>query len=123
MLCLSVQQPWAWAIVTGIKRVENRVWPTAYRGPLLIHAGKSKSRLGDEGDSLPGLPPYDELPYGAVVGVVELVDCVRPEAVAGLPFAEGPWCFVLAGARELTPVPYSGQQRLFHVPDSVVPEA
>ena len=38
MKALSVRQPWAHLIVTGIKRVENRFWETPYRGPLLIHA-------------------------------------------------------------------------------------
>lgn len=29
---LSIQQPWAWAIAAGHKRVENRSWSTRYRG-------------------------------------------------------------------------------------------
>lgn len=33
MKALSVQQPWAWAIFNG-KPVENRTWPTGYRGQL-----------------------------------------------------------------------------------------
>ncbi len=47
--CLSVQQPWATLLVKAhstlknraIKPVENRDWPSSYRGPLLIHAGKT----------------------------------------------------------------------------------
>lgn len=35
---LSVQQPWAWAIVRGAERVENRRWRTPHRGPVLIRA-------------------------------------------------------------------------------------
>jgi ASCH domain len=38
---LTLQQPWAWAVIYGGKDVENRRWRTAYRGPLLIHAGKN----------------------------------------------------------------------------------
>lgn len=34
MKALSIQQPWAWAIVKRDKRVENRTWPTTYRGRL-----------------------------------------------------------------------------------------
>lgn len=37
---LSVRQPWAFAIARGWKPIENRSWPTDYRGPLLIHASK-----------------------------------------------------------------------------------
>ena len=43
--CLTVQQPWAWCIVHGPKRIENRSWQSHYRGPLLIHAGQSQSRV------------------------------------------------------------------------------
>jgi len=35
---LSGRQPWWWAILHAGKRVENRVWPTKYRGPILLHA-------------------------------------------------------------------------------------
>jgi hypothetical protein len=38
---LTIRQPWAWATIYGGKDVENRRWRTAYRGPLLIHAGKN----------------------------------------------------------------------------------
>lgn len=36
---LSVRQPYAWAIASGRKVVENRSQYTAFRGTLLIHAG------------------------------------------------------------------------------------
>jgi len=38
---LTIRQPWAWATIYGGKDIENRPWRTAYRGPLLIHAGKN----------------------------------------------------------------------------------
>jgi hypothetical protein len=41
---LTVCQPYAEMIACGHKPVENRVWWTFYRGPLLIHAGKSRAR-------------------------------------------------------------------------------
>lgn len=40
MKTLSLLQPWASAIALGLKRVETRSWPTAYRGPIAIHASK-----------------------------------------------------------------------------------
>src|SRR3972149_11819690 len=40
MKALSIIQPWAWLIVHGHKPVENRRWPTSFRGQFLIHAGK-----------------------------------------------------------------------------------
>jgi hypothetical protein len=41
MKALSIQQPWAWAIIHAGKRVENRTWSTRFRGPFFIHAGKT----------------------------------------------------------------------------------
>ena len=45
MKVLSIRQPFAWAIAKGIKTIENRTWTTNYRGPLLIHASKSKADM------------------------------------------------------------------------------
>lgn len=36
---ISIRQPCAWLIVHGWKNIENRLWPTRVRGPVLIHAG------------------------------------------------------------------------------------
>ena len=99
MYALTVCQPWAWAIMVGPKRVENRTWRTNYRGPLAIHAGKSRKWLRDC-DRFPDgtLPPAaTDLTFGAVLGVVELVNVLPytdPE-VATDPWADGPWCWVL----------------------------
>ena len=49
MKALSVCQPWAWAIVHGIKKVENRWRPTRHRGPLVIHASRSRRYLERDG--------------------------------------------------------------------------
>jgi len=121
MKALSVCQPWAWAIVAGIKTIENRWRPTRHRGPLVIHASKSRRYLEEDfSELLPGLPPWDELDYGALVGVVEVVDCVPLAEVEGDPFAIGPWCWLLSGARGIRPVPCKGQVSLFSVPDQLV---
>jgi len=40
MIALSIQQPWAWAIIHGGKDVENRTWPTKFRGRFLVHASR-----------------------------------------------------------------------------------
>jgi hypothetical protein len=129
MKCLSVQQPWAWALIHGTKRVENRTWRTKYRGAVIIHAGVSDARLKGttpadwHGEGLTGLPAFAELPFGAVVGTVRLVDCVPLAEVLGRPFAEGPWCWIVADPAPCVPVPWKGQQMLFDVPASVLTPA
>lgn len=39
---VSVRQPWAWALVNGLKDIENRSWKPEddYRGPVVVHASK-----------------------------------------------------------------------------------
>ncbi len=79
---LTVRQPWAWAIVHSTKRIENRSWSTPYRGPLLIHAGKLRSRreYDDSVDYLrkrigrAWIPAFDEIESGGIVGCAEIVD-------------------------------------------------
>jgi hypothetical protein len=113
MKCLSIQQPWSWAILYAGKTIENRTWPTDYRGPLLIHAGRSRECLGAFG---PGEPPADRLVFGAVLGVVDLLDCVPLHLAPHTPFTEGPWCWVVANPRPLAkPFPCRGMPGLFDV--------
>lgn len=40
MKALSIKQPWAHLIVSGVKDVENRSWKTNYRGRIFVHASK-----------------------------------------------------------------------------------
>lgn len=141
MKAISIQQPWAAAILRLGKTVENRTWATRHRGPLLIHAGKSRrwydsldpaAWLRTFGVPLPGVA---DLPFGAIVGRVDVIACVRlappgsPAAddelarlVAGSRWASGPWCWVLRNPRAAAvPVPYPGTTMLFEVPDASVP--
>jgi len=74
---LSLKQPWAALLVTGRKTIEVRRWPTAYRGPLLIHA----ARVADPREEAwarvpPDLAEAARLERG-VVGAGVLVDCKR----------------------------------------------
>jgi hypothetical protein len=102
MKCPTVKEPWASLIASGAKRVENRSWRTRHRGPLAIHAAKTRTQPGE------------------IIAVVELIDCVAIDEVAGEPYAEGPWCWILRDGRRVKPVPYRGRQKLFDVPESAV---
>lgn len=75
---LSVKQPWATLLACGVKSVEVRTWPTRRRGRLLIHASKVPDPRPDGWAYLttPRLRARAEL-LGGVVGVGELVGCVR----------------------------------------------
>lgn len=60
---LSVKQPYAEYIASGVKGIEVRSKPTKYRGEILICA----SRDGKPSESAPG--------YGCTLAFVELYDC------------------------------------------------
>ena len=116
MKALSVRQPYAWALIAGRKPVEYRTWRTDHRGPLAIHAARSRSYLADPADlaefrrEWPDLPDPDRLVYGAVIGIVNLVDCVPS------PDRRGEWHWRVADPRPLeTPVPCVGNTTLFRV--------
>jgi activating signal cointegrator 1 len=87
---LTLWQPWASLIALGEKRIETRCWATKYRGNLAIHAaaklppnwlGASRLSSGFRLEMADALrcrahqvdQKTRELPYGAVVCIVELV--------------------------------------------------
>lgn len=119
MKALTICQPWAWAIVHGAKRIENRTWPTGYRGELLIHAGRSRAWFQSLGLLFPDgseVPSPSSCLYGAVIGRARLVDCIAASdpRVAGNPWAEGPWCWMLEDVRPLAePIFVAGKQMLW----------
>lgn len=142
MKCLSIRQPWAWAVASGIKGVENRGWETPYRGTILVHASANRSEVSrvifpDEipdtagefvisGAERAGVEPpdLDALAFGAIVGVADLVDCIPYREADTRPdmdhyWAFGPWCWVLANARPVGPRKWPGALKLFDVPDEV----
>lgn len=85
---ISIKQPWAYLICTGIKDVENRTWPTKYRGRVYIHASGTSwawykvcnyltdkmadvfEKMGFNGKWL------RDLHVSAIIGHVDIVDCV-----------------------------------------------
>lgn len=115
MKALTICQPYADMIATGEKAIENRTWPTAYRGLLAIHAGKSRAWLSDEDER-----ERPNMPFGAVVAMANLVACVP---VADVPselreqqpeHVNGPWCWILEDVQRFNPpIPARGAQGLW----------
>jgi hypothetical protein len=117
MKALTICQPYAELIARGEKPIENRTWPTRYRGPIAIHASKSRSWMEPEDDE-----QYPGMAFGAVVAVADLVACLhlgdppgfrwpeRWERLARHEHTNGPWCFVLENVRRIEPVPCRGAQ-------------
>lgn len=48
MKVLSIREPYASLILSGVKKIETRSWKTNYRGELYIHASLGKSSPSPE---------------------------------------------------------------------------
>lgn len=78
MKAFTVYQPYAFAIAAGLKHYETRPRRTSIRGRVAVHAAiGGPDYISVALDSV--LPESMELHYGAVVGTVEIVDCVPVE--------------------------------------------
>jgi hypothetical protein len=85
MKALTLTQPWATAVAMGMKRIETRSWGTSYRGDIAIHAAKGFPKDARSFASLAwhkyGMPVPSHLPLGAIIAVVNLVDCIATDEV------------------------------------------
>lgn len=114
MKALTVRQPWAWLIFHG-KDVENRNWPTFFRGPVAIHAAKGMTRAEYENAKEfvenfdPGLakdmPDMRDLVRGAIIGMVRLHACTGKSYS---PWFQGPYGFMLCDPKPQDPVAARG---------------
>lgn len=136
---LTIHVPFAQLLVMGIKMFETRGWPTDYRGPLVIHAGKTwkpgtvrdweravafitrpgvGSRLGDLAKHIAAWDVQDTL--GKALGIVNVVDCQQmmqaPDEIEDEFGGFGPGRYGFRCATPCpftTPVPLRGMQGLF----------
>lgn len=136
------------------KLIETRHWPTSYRGPLAIHAASTVHPYARESfDTTPSVQrllaehfrirnAYDmqnKLARGAVVCVVDLVDCIQAPALPGLleqmvparfqtadwidfgNFKPGRWLWLCENVRPLRePLKLAGRQNLWTLPAETV---
>lgn len=83
MKALTIKQPWASLIASGIKDIENRSWKTNYRGRIYIHASSPKKfnvQMTDDQTKL-AIPVIKtalegDMPFGAIIGEVDIIFCV-----------------------------------------------
>lgn len=71
---ISIRQPYIEQILRGTKKYEYRSMPTKIRGRVYLYA--SMTAGPDEHWSKLKMNPGD-LPFGVIVGSVEIVDCVE----------------------------------------------
>ena len=127
MRAYTVYQPYAWATVAGLKPHETRSRRTNIRGRVAVHAGKAGLNRATRGLStnefwelLGAVGGRTDLPLGAVVGTVEIVDCVPVEDVVDSltmqeralgDYSPGRWAWVLKNPVMFAePAPARGKQ-------------
>ena len=119
MRAFTVYQPYAYAIAAGMKHCETRPRKTNIRGRVAVHAGKRKLTLASTTVVL--VPREGEaLHYGAVLGTVEIVDCLPVEEIMHTltereralgDYTPGRWAWVLKNPVMFDiPIPASGKQ-------------
>lgn len=90
MRALTIRQPYAWAIATGRKPVENRPRPLSYRGDIAIHAAAAwypgaqyDQRVQESwrywfGTDRPDAADMGPYLFRHVLAVADLYDCHAP---------------------------------------------
>jgi activating signal cointegrator 1 len=133
---ISLWQPWASLLFTTprTKIHETRHWGTSHRGAMYIHAAKRPIREFDLNPRLEDLCTdiwgghfRKDLPFGAIIGIVHLIDCVRTESIAPHTTAEDLLCGDFSPRRfawsmgmptPIGPWPYKGQQGMWAISES-----
>lgn len=116
MKALSLWQPWASLILDDRKTIETRSWEMLYRGPLAIHAAKhiEKDACEDFGYE------WRALPSGAILCIVNVIDCVRFPNPKAPPdeygdFYEGRYGFLMEMVEKFSePIPARGMQGIWN---------
>lgn len=119
MKAFTVYQPYAYAILTGLKEYETRPRRTNIRGRVAVHAARGNPKFVSMAAAM-ALPEQIKLYFGAVLGTVEIVDCLPVEEVIGTltereralgDYSKGRWAWVLKNPVMFdTPVPAKGKQ-------------
>lgn len=75
---LTIQQPFASAIIAGHKRFETRLWKPGKINKFILHAGRKECNAIDNhfiAQRIDNWPMNYQLPTGAALGIVRIIKC------------------------------------------------
>ena len=124
--CLTIWQPYAWAIVMGAKDIENRNWKSNHTGRLYIHAGRKECDEATVEEVTARVAEHLRIPttaareayrhhrqsgMGAIIGSVRMLGCAT---CYDSDWFEGDYGFILSDPHPFDePIPCKGLQRIF----------
>ena len=123
--CISLHQPWAWAIISAGKDIENRTMNWRHRGEFLVHAARIRvnnheweefQNYFDQKFSVT-LPEIDQINFGGIVGKAKIIDCVTESKSPWFETGKKGW--VLKDQASIKFIPVPGQQGIFHYQSEV----
>ncbi|XP_055869636.1 activating signal cointegrator 1-like isoform X2 [Biomphalaria glabrata] len=131
-LCLSMHQPWASLLVSGIKKDEGRTWYTAHRGRLWI-ASTTKAPTTDEIKEMESIYSHiykghslrfpTSYPTASLLGCVNVEDCLSQEDYREqYPDGESnsPFVFICSNPQELlVKFPIKGKHKIYKLDQNV----
>lgn len=124
-ICISIKQPWAWAILNLDKDIENRSWKFPGSGgktlpcTLYIHASKTVDKSGIDWikANFQSVSVPTNLPTGVILGSVTVTECVQNSS--SLWAIPGQYHWKLKNPKTLVkPVPFKGQLGIFSFEES-----
>lgn len=120
-VALSVRQPWAWAIVAGHKKIENRSVGSIRAGRMSCRRIAIHAAIGLKQDEFDwgvwrlqkhgvACPHPDQLPRGAIIGAVDVVKIITKSDIE---WFGGQMGLVLENAEQCDPIPAKGELGYF----------
>jgi activating signal cointegrator 1 len=136
MKILSLWDPWGSFMALGYKKWETRGRVINYRGPLAIHVAKNKSAIKDGTPAELAENIFEDTgvrievpttwPYGCIIAVVDVFDCVKTEDARPGPmeanlgnYMPKRFAWMTRNLRMVKPFPFKGSQGLKPLPPEV----
>jgi hypothetical protein len=108
---IIIVQPWAWAVVNGVRTSHVFGHRPKHLGPGLVYAARSHQFLTPMAlSNCPGHPAESRLEFGAFIGLVEIVEFEREGSQ---------WKWTFEHPRPIVPIEYRGNLRTLNVADEI----
>ena len=125
MKAISIKEPFASLIASGVKKIETRSWKTNYRGELFIHASKIPVQTLRD-NILKDVTKDMNLNCGNIICKCNLVDCVymdkkfienikqNPIEYSVGEYKIGRYAWILEDIELIVPIPINGKLNVWN---------